>query len=343
MHFPSRFQAALLSKLGVIVLMALLLGCATRVTPPRQPIAHGPTKGDPSAVSSPTRVISTPAKGVAPGSAPPANLGVSFDVKGVLHIQSLDGIGCRWDQNAPDRMSATSRPFMPNDLVVLVPQQPYATSVFQQLASYVDARWKSASQPQSPSLPPLPSGFITIPGSATGVLSNCDGTLDITNISPNPIQLSGVRMRLVQASQTNTSHYQLVDACSLPLSTSTYLCPRGNGGGGALDYEYSFGLEGGNAETVFEGKQSTLGPGPTLNPGQAVTIYVAFSSTRNLLYTVRPELVIDTLGEQRTIELPQLTSEVAFADPNQFSCYTAQGNQFRPVEIDSLDTQTYCL
>lgn len=345
MRFLPLLFPILVRKLGLILLAALLAGCGTRIASPNQTPAHLPT----NLVSSPTEAVPTPTETVSvpPRAADkgflPVNPGVAFDVKGVLHIQSIDGISCRWDRSIYNRIRADSRLLMPNDLVLNTPQHTYETGVIQQVAQYVDARWDGQSQRNS--IPPLPAGFNTTPGSATGANSNCDGTLDITNISPNPIQLSGVNMRLALAPQTNRYHYQLIDVCSLPLSghVSEQVCPPPGGGGGALDYQYSFTLEGWNVDAVFSGKQSTLSPGPTLGPGQAVTIYVTFSSARSLVYSLIPEVVIDTPGEQKTIELPQLTSYMAFANPNQFSCYTLRGHSFQQVEIDPGGLKNYCL
>lgn len=334
--FPSPVR-----KLGLILLASLLAGCGTGIASPNQPPVHLPTHP----ISSPTEAVPTPTETVSvpPGSADqgflPTNPGVAFDVKGVLHIQSIDGIGCRWDESTYNQISTDFRLLMPNDLVLNTPQPTYETGVIQQVAQYVDARWDGQSQRNS--IPPLPAGFNTTPGSATGVHSNCDGTLDITNIGPDPIQLSGVNMRLALVPQTNQYSYRLIDVCSLPLSE--HMCPVPKGGGGALDYQYRFALEDRNADAVFPGKPSTLGPGPTLNPGQAVTIYVVFFSATNLVYSVIPEVVIDTPGEQKTIELPQFTSYVAFANPNQFSCYTLRGQRFQQVAIDPLELTNYCL
>jgi hypothetical protein len=355
MYSHSSSLGITLKKLGIILIISLLVGCGTNttsenvisgntLTPTSTPVAPTPTPTPvaptPTPTPTPTPVAPTPTPN--PIGNIPANSGAAFDIDGILHIQSIDGIGCRLDE-----YDFSLPPFMPNNLVLSTPQQTYDDGELQQVADYVDILQKNATQPESSAAPSLPLGFNVTPGTATenntNYYASCEGIIDITNISQNPFQLSGIDMQLTDTTQTNNYQYQLINVCSLPLpsSLSHIVCPPGRGGGGAGDNQYDFSLGEGDIGAVFHGKRSTSDPGPTLDPGQAVTIRVSFTSASNLIYHLMPVLLIDTSGEQRMIELTQLASSLVFVQSSQVSCYTLQGNSF--IQIDPTQDRVYCL
>ncbi len=66
----------------------------------------------------------------------------------------------------------------------------------------------------------------------------------------------------------------------------------------------------------------------TLNPGEVKSLFVYFYSPSNLIYSVVPQLILDTPSGKNTLQLPQLMSRLAFAKGNQFTCYGLQGDTF---------------
>ena len=138
------------------------------------------------------------------------------------------------------------------------------------------------------------------------------------------------------ASQSNNYSYRLLNICSLLTTQSnTQSCPPPRGGGGS-GYYYQFQLKPGSVNTQIPGQQTDasgqpISVGPTLNAGGVSFLNFSFVSSgtpNNFVYSVRPKLTLDVVGEQRSIELSHLDSTLAFANTSQFSCYTLQGDTF---------------
>lgn len=267
---------------------------------------------------------------------PSGNAGVAFDVPGLLHIQSPDGISC-----TPESLTVSNQRIMPAALVLATQNLTYESAEIQKMATYVNAALNAA-----PSTVPLPSTLRFVPGAPPTDLSLwnafgnvCNGRLQITNIGNSTIQLSHIEMEYMGASRPNTFSYRLMDICSLPITLPDQFskCPPRRGGGGQ-GYAYQFQLGQGSTSTVIQGQLTNnggeTGVGPTLDPGQVAFVSLSFVSSGtpgNLVYTVRPKLTLDMVGEQRITELPRLDSTLAFADASQFSCYTLRGDTFELV------------
>lgn len=135
-------------------------------------------------------------------------------------------------------------------------------------------------------------------------------------------------MRLLSDVQLNQYQYRLIDLCSLP---PTNEC---RGGAGGIDYFYNFNLSMAKADTVFSGQLQGDQP-PLLDPSQNAFIQLIYLSSENLIYSVAPEITVSLIDEQRTFTLSQLTGTLAFAKPDQFSCYQLQGNTFTQIDLNT--------
>jgi len=88
------------------------------------------------------------------------------------------------------------------------------------------------------------------------------------------------------------------------------------------------------ADTVFSGQLQGDQP-PLLDPSQNAFIQLIYLSSENLIYSVAPEITVSLIDEQRTFTLSQLTGTLAFAKPDQFSCYQLQGNTFTQIDLNT--------
>ena len=112
-------------------------------------------------------------------------------------------------------------------------------------------------------------------------------------------------------------------------------------GGGGLNYTYTFNLSMAKAGQVFPGQspdQPSLNQ-PLLDPGQVAFIYLYFQSSENLIYFVAPQITFNLLdgpntSTSSTYTLFQWASTLAFANPDQFSCYKFQDNTNTLTQID---------
>ncbi len=181
-----------------------------------------------------------------------------------------------------------------------------------------------------------------------GILSNdttpgsyCGETLHITNIGNAPVQISQVSARLVADTQTNNQHYNLVALCSI---ASDSICfPHG---GSEAGYLADFNLGAGKANTTIPSITWGLcrtfrhSPDLILRPGEVAKVYLSYSTTSNLSFSLTPTFTLNWPGKQQTYAAPQLKASFAFAALSQFSCYALQGQQFIQVPVDSAH---YCM
>jgi hypothetical protein len=261
----------------------------------------------------------------------PLNSGKAFDVEGLLHVQSDKGINCRI-------IGPVNSPFPTT--VLSTQQQTYDSGRIQQLATYFDAVHDQLTQPKV-ALPELPQGF-SVTSATPASSSVCQGVLEVTNISQSSFQLSKVDIRLTQAAQPISHPYPLIDVCSLPIKWTTQ-CPPIIGGAPG-DYIYSFNLEAKNAGETFHGKFTSMsGSVPMLNPGQAIFLDLELASTESYSYSFIPTLTIDTPGTQKSLELAQLDSILAFIPMSNITCLALQNTTFVQVEWSQSDKKRFCV
>ena len=191
--------------------------------------------------------------------------------------------------------------------------------------------------------PPAPPATLNVAaGGITGIdptKNACNESMQITNIGNNTIHITGVNLRLLSDTQPNQYQYRLIDSCSL--------APAGEKpddlcfmlGGGGINYYYCFNLNSARKDAVFSSQcQSNQ---PLLDPGQVAFIVLYFQSPENLIYSVAPEITASLVDEHRTYTLSQLNSTLAFAKPDQLSCYKLHGNTFAQEDVSS--TWGHCL
>jgi len=250
--------------------------------------------------------------------------------------------------------------FTPNALVLNSTRLTYDSGEIQQMAAYVNGVEHHFLY-DDPGSVQVPNTMQLVPGSLTADIKQwslerrqdqgCNGTIEITNITKAPIQLSGISAQLNTAPHQNSYSYRLINVCSLPIEDKPTQCPPHLRGGG-IEYNYDFHLAMANANMVFEGQrqEDPQGPGTTIRPGDVLTADLNFTSSKtskspdNLVYDILPILKIDVSGEQRTITLPQLRSTVSFVDASQLACYSLQGNRFVQLQpIAKQNDHVWCI
>jgi hypothetical protein len=267
------------------VLFMLLLGCGS--TSRGRNMAGSPK---------PTRTV------------PPVTVTDKNDIAG-LHIE-VDQTDCRFDYWFGQ--------FFTGNLVLKDNYpNPYGSSELQQIEKYSQTVYDTADRSKRTE-PPAP--LSASPGG-----SGCGSDLAITNISQTTIQLQSVSMRLITAPKPNSTHYSLIDICSMLPVSEKVSCPPSFGGGNPLGY--AFQLKKSPIGTVFQ-PQSSSGS-IALKPNDVAYIDLSFTSADtpdNLIYSVVPELILST----GTIELKSATMELVFADKEQFACVQLSKNTFVP-------------
>jgi hypothetical protein len=316
--------------LAVCLVLVLLSSCASQ---------NPPTSG-----ATTTPIPATPTPGIT--STPTTNIdnslttnptGISID-KGGLHIDVAKGIQCPSDALSKGT-SANPGPgdFVPdqaNNLVLTGDPQTYDSSELQQIQDYMTAFFGSgdSTSAQIPDTlrwvlggPIGKSRFFNI-GLKNSYAYDCEFEMQITNTSQNTIQIASVGAQLTASPEQNTYQYRLIDLC-----TVNNLC-RFGGGPSTCNVDYAtIQLNAGSANQVFSAPPvaaDTSCGELTLQPGNVEALDVYFYSPQNLIYSVIPQLVLDTSGGQNTLLLPEMTSTLAFANDSQFTCYGLQGGTF---------------
>jgi hypothetical protein len=256
-----------------------------------------------------TASVNTPNK-----SFPPANSVSDFDLPQLLHISP--GLFC-----SPGGIALN----ISNTLVLSTDRLTYDSNEIQQM--------KASLTSTSSHLPPTLQWV-------SGNLGNCEEELAITNIATTTIQISQINIRLMVDAQPNRFHYHLINTCSVANGNPNALgCTPGAGQPRPYASDYSFSP--GKANTVFSGHLYVAGPGalsslPTLNPGGITYITLTFTPKSNLesfIYTITPEIVLNTGNTVSKVNLPQLSATIAFANAAQFTCYNLQGDTFVPTKF----------
>jgi len=180
----------------------------------------------------------------------------------------------------------------------------------------------------------------------------CLETMTATNVSNEPLILHSINVQLTEAPQTNTDHYRFLNICSLPLKKPLGLdsnfpfCPS-YPQGTIDDPQYEFSLQKAQAGSIFSGvqkapDQEAATPNPLqqtrLQPGKSLTFHLNFRTPEkggNLKYSILPQMVVTASGKQQTLQMGPVTTLV-YADPEQISCYTLQGEHFVPLKQDGV-------
>jgi hypothetical protein len=315
------FWAPLLKGLTAICVVGLLIGCGAR--------PDSPINSTPSPTPTSTTTLSSTQNSTEP---PPYTVkSIGFDLTGVFHIQS-HGIICQ-----PGALIGK----LTSIFVLATDRLDYDTGEIQQMANYIDAVLGHSAVPSSP---PIPATFNPVSVGPVTAFStyiskgNCQGTLEITNIGDTTVQLAQVSMQLTAAPVPNRYQYRLIDICSLP----THVCPIGLGGG-VKTIDYDFHLRAGQAHTVLQAQSDTP---VIINPDQPpVGLFLSFESSStpgNFIYSVVPQITVNTQDQQTTYTLPQLSTTLAFADAKQFACYSLKGNTLVLLDQKALQG-TFCL
>jgi hypothetical protein len=320
--------------LAVCLLFVLLSGCASQ-NPPTSGATTTPIPATPT-----PRISSTPTTNLN-NSLTPNPTGVSIDKAG-LHTDVAKGIQC------PSDALSIGTPANPGPVDNIIPSQAdnlvltgnpltYDSSELQQIQDYVTAFTpQGAGYSSSAQIPdtlrwvlggPIgKSRFFNIGTNSSDYSYDCEFEMQLTNTSQNTIQIASVGAQLTGSPQQNTYQYQLIDICTVP-----HICLFG-GGPSTCNVDYAtIQLNGGSADQVFSAPPvaaDTSCGELTLQPGNVETLDVFFYSPQNLIYSVVPQLVLDTSGGQNTLPLPEMTSTLAFANGSQFTCYGLQGGTF---------------
>ena len=137
-------------------------------------------------------------------------------------------------------------------------------------------------------------------------------------------------MRLSAAAGPNTEQYLLVDPRTVGRQLNGNPCPlqRGGGPGPCGVYSAHVTITSGSAGAVFPGKAAASQmaaqrcPELTISPAMTVELWLDVFSTHNVTVSVVPFLTLSTSGGAQTLELPEAAGTIAFANMDQFYCYS---------------------
>ena len=319
---PSFFPKTHIAKvLIVLLLLVLLTGCGSQNQPAN------------SSNSTPTPISSSPTSNPSDNLSPNI-VGISID-QANLHIDASDGIKCPLGtatQGPPDNPGPIISNQSGNNLVLATNRLTYDSNEIQQMQDYVNnIHSNSVQMPNTLRWvlggPIDTNRILNINGSASGHIDDCGVHFQLTNTGQDLIQVASIGVQLTEGTQQNNYQYRLIDVCTL------VQCMVGGGGGSCSLWYATIKLAAGSTNAVFSA--SPIGSDPscgelTLNPGQEEDLYVSFYSPQNLIYSIVPQLTLDTSNGPNTLTLTELTSTLAFANGSQFTCYGLQGDTFTP-------------
>ena len=278
--------------------------------------------------------------------------GISID-KANLHIDASSGIQCPGNvtsgtPNSPGMYVGQMRGYW---TVLATNHLTYDNTEIQQMKDY----FGNSSSKMPGTLQLVLGGPIggTLPyntgGETIGHIDDCSISFEITNTGQNTIQIASAGVQLMKSAQKNSYQYRLIDQCSIvPLPGSPVGSPCAFSGGGPGDcdhYSAIVKLGSAAANTSFfgtpKGGDSSCNE-LTLNPKDTKELGIYFYSPKNLIYSVIPQLTLNTSTGQNILSLPKLTSTLAFAYDSQFVCYGLQGDTF-VLENPSLVTSSSCI
>lgn len=257
--------------------------------------------------------------------------GISID-KANLHIDASSGMQCPIGdtfKGTPDNPGLLVGPTGANELVLATNRVTYDRNEIKQIKDYVTGN--SAQIPNTLRFVlggPIDTSIkVTISSEFDGFRYDCGINLNLTNAGQNLIQIPSVGAKLTGNTQPNNYQYRLIDYCSF-----FEACGSGGSSLACDQYYATIKLGIGSTNTIFPaipvaGGGSSCGE-LTLNPGDTKILSVYFYSPSNLIYSVVPQLLLDTSSGKNTLSLTELTSTLAFAKGSQFTCYSLQGDTF---------------
>lgn len=179
---------------------------------------------------------------------------------------------------------------------------------------------------------PRPPVFLGYSGTNYFWGPGCALELQITDTGSSAAVISSGGLRLAEASVGNAQRYNLVDACSLD-GTPPALCHFGLGGGAAYCSVYSAQVQmtpGASGAAYRSSPQSRDQNGPcpamTIARGATKELWIQAVGGQPQIYSVVPELEVQTAQGTSTVSLPEFAGTMAFADTSQFSCYQLAGS-----------------
>ena len=309
----------------VLVLLALLSGCGTQNQPSNSSNPSPVSTTSNSPTSNSVNILSI------------NKTGVSIDEAG-LHIDASNGFQC------PSGAMVTGTADNPgslvfeeagNNLVLATSRLTYDSNELQQIQDYVQATTRGdLNSVQIPDTlqwvlgGPIDTGrALNVSGTTSVFAYDCSLQLQITNTSQNLIQIASASVQLAANTQQNNYSYRLIDVCSF----SKDQCMFG-GGPSPCIYSATIKLGTGLTNAVFSAPVGSSGDSScgelTLQPKDAKDLTIYIYSPQNLIYSAVPQLVVDTSSGPNTLTLSELTSKLAFANGNQFTCYGLQGDTF---------------
>jgi hypothetical protein len=307
-----------------IPLVFLLVACGNR-TSSTSGVSTSQNGASPT-ISSSTSPATNPISSSTPSSELKA---IDFNVAN-LHIHAPNPIMC---VNFPTLFYIDSSYFKKGNLVLATNRLTYDSSELQQMREYthsvLDGHASSMPKTLQWASGTAIGNFLTSPQLDSGCLEQ----LEITNLGNNPTIIGSMSVQLTSIrTQNNSTHYRLIDSCTLGA-----LCYGGTAGGGPQIYYFLFKAESPNTVLTPASKDVSADyqccTDVVLNPGDIIPVVIFFASLDPFAFSIVPNLVLDTqIRAQQIIALPQLATTLYFANPNQFSCYALQGDTFVPAK-----------
>jgi hypothetical protein len=317
---PSRMQANPVIVFSLLFFLITGCGSQTQSAPPSTSTPNSSGASSPATSSLDSLAVN--------------KTGVSID-EGGLHIDASNGIQCPTGavtNGPPDNPGNLIGKYKANDLVLATSRLTYDSNELQQIQQYAEAGAIGVQKPETlqwvlggPTVTDT-SRSLYLRGNPINSIDDCGLTLQITNTSQNILQIASVGVQLVADTQQNNYHYRLIDFCTL----ASDICIFGGGPSPCDQYIATIKLGAGSTNAGFS--TSTAGSETcgelTLNPGDVKSLYVYFYSPQNLIYSLVPQLVVDTSSGPNTLTLTALTSTLAFANKGQFTCYGLHNDAF---------------
>jgi hypothetical protein len=167
----------------------------------------------------------------------------------------------------------------------------------------------------------------------------CTLALQVTNTSKHSIQIISADLQLANAPDTNDVHYNLINQCPLEPLLQAIGCGVQLGGGPTPCQVYiaPIQLVRHSAPFTFHGAPAAVNenrqpcPDIVIDPGATFELWIEATSSKALVYSVIPQLAVQTVGGPKTVALTDLAGIMAFAELSQFSCYVLQGSSWMKV------------
>ncbi|GCF08507.1 hypothetical protein [Dictyobacter arantiisoli] len=252
----------------------------------------------------------------------------------------------------PDR-TAIKQPS--NNLVLKTDQTQYDSGEIQQIKAYVQkAAVGNISQNGIAHPETMPAALEWMYGTTTGgtAQNGCSMTLTLVNSSNQPFLFHNITVREIQTPVKNDAVYHLLDYCSLgalnPTTCTPPTCTQCGAGGGdtpsrIYTCEDTILLK--NTATTFVGTTMNTDNQPLctdtyLNPQDTLVATIHISSQQNFIYNITATASIQLPDGNKDYPILQKTA-IAFAKPEQMSCYQLRNNLFYLIPLNA--PNSWCL